>query len=48
MYLNHIRTKHGALLDTIRNEEQLTPKTNADIAAILEEFIPLSGLTLKA
>jgi len=48
MYLNHIRTKHGAILETIRREEQLTPKTNADIAAILEEFIPLTGLTLKA
>jgi F0F1-type ATP synthase alpha subunit len=48
LYLNHIRTKHGALLDTIRTEEQLTPKTDSDIAAILQEFIPQSGLTLKA
>jgi len=35
-------------LDTIRNEGQLTDKTNAEIASLLEEFIPSSGLTLKA
>ena len=47
LYLDHIRSKHQNLLDTIRTEGQLTDKTNAEIASLLEEFIPSSGLTLK-
>ena len=45
-YLNHLRGKHQSLLDTIRTEGQLTPKTNDDIAAILDEYIPASGLRM--
>jgi len=48
LYLDHLKSKHQNLLDTIRNEGQLTDKTNAEIASLLEEFIPSSGLTLKA
>lgn len=47
LYLAHLRSKHSVLLDTIRKEKVLTPKTNSEIAAILEDFIPTSGLTLK-
>ena len=48
LYLAHLKSKHQNLLDTIRVEGQLTDKTNAEIASLLEEFIPSSGLTLKA
>ena len=46
-YLEFIRARHQNVLDTIRVEGVLSPKTNSDIAAILDEFIPQSGLTLK-
>lgn len=48
LYLQFIKTKHMSILDTIRTEGALSDKTNADIAAILDEFIPTCGLTLKA
>ena len=48
LYLEHIHSKHGALLETIRKEGQLTPQSDAQIASILEEFIPTCGLTVKA
>merc|ERR1711879_1109840 len=44
LYLEHLRTKHQSLLDTIRKEGQLTPKTHGEIASFLEEFIPTSGI----
>ena len=43
-YLAYIRSKHQNTLDTIRNEGSLSAKTDADINAILTEFIPQSGL----
>ena len=48
LYLQFIKTKHMSILDTIRTEGALSDKTNADIAALLDEFIPTCGLTLKA
>lgn len=48
MYLETIHSKHANLLETIRNEGQLTPQTDGQIKAILEEFIPTCGLTIKA
>ena len=48
LYLNHIRTKHANVLETIKREGQLSAATNSEIASILEDFIPTSGLTLKA
>merc|ERR1712054_634948 len=48
LYLEYIKSKYQNVLDTIREEGQLTPKTDGEIASILEEFIPQSGLTLKA
>merc|ERR1711915_223976 len=38
LYLDHIRNKHGAILETLRTEGQVSDKTNADIAGVLEEF----------
>ena len=47
LYLQFIKSKHANVLDTIRTEGALSDKTNADIAAILDEFIPQCGLQLK-
>ena len=46
LYLDHIRNKHAHILETLRTEGQVSDKTNADIVAVLEEFIPTCGLTL--
>lgn len=48
LYLEHIRTKHSAILETIRTELELSKKTDADLATVIEEFLPTSGLNLKA
>lgn len=47
LYLDHIRTKHSNILETIRTELQLSKKTDADIATMIEEFLPTSGLNIK-
>ena len=47
-YLAHLKSKHQNLLDTIRIEGQLTKKTNDDIASVLDEYIPSTGLMIKA
>lgn len=46
-YLDFIRSKHQNTLDTIRNEGALSAKTDADINAILVEYLPASGLLAK-
>jgi F0F1-type ATP synthase alpha subunit len=46
MYLEHLRGKHANILETLRTEGQVSEKTNGDIAAVLEEFIPTCGLQL--
>ena len=46
LYLDHIRNKHAHIRETLRTEGQVSDKTNADIVAVLEEFIPTCGLTL--
>ena len=48
LYLETIHTKHAHILETIRTEGQLTKQTDGAIKAILEEFIPTCGLTIKA
>ena len=48
IYLEHVRSKHSAILETIRTELQLSKKTDADIATMIDEFLPTSGLTLKS
>jgi len=48
LYLDHIRGKHSHILETLRTEGSVSDKTNADIASVLEEFIPTCGLTLAS
>lgn len=43
-YLNHLRSKHSTLLNTIKQEGSLSAQTDAQIAAVLDEYIPQSGL----
>ncbi len=43
-YLKHLRSKHQTLLSTIRVEQQLTDRTDAEIASSLDEFLAQSGL----
>jgi F0F1-type ATP synthase alpha subunit len=43
-YLEHLRTKHSNVLETIRTEMQVSKKTDADIQTIIEEFLPVCGL----
>jgi len=45
--MEYIKTKHAGVLKTIKSEGEISEKTNADIAGILEEFIPQCGLTLS-
>lgn len=47
MFLELIKSKYRHILDIIRNEGSLSPKTESELRAILEEFIPSSGLALK-
>lgn len=46
LYLEHLRNKHSHILETLRTEGKVSDKTDADIAAVLDEFIPTCGLTL--
>ena len=43
-YLAHLKSKHSNLLETIRKDGVLSDQSNAEVAAILEDFIPASGL----
>jgi len=43
-YLAHLKSKHSNLLETIRKSGVLSDQSNAEVAAILEDFIPSSGL----
>jgi len=44
--LEHVKGKHPNIMETIRTEKEVSDKLSADIAAILDEFIPTCGLTL--
>ena len=43
-YLNHLRSKHQSLLDTIRVEGALNDRLNNEIANAIEEHLAQSGL----
>jgi len=43
-YLKHLRSKHQTLLATIRAEQELSERSDAEVAATLDEFIAQSGL----
>jgi len=47
LYLQQINSKAPHLFNTIRTEGQLSDKTDAELKAILEEFMPNSGLKMK-
>jgi len=40
LFMDHLKSKHSGVLESIRKEKQLTDKTNAELKSILEEFIP--------
>merc|ERR1712045_362226 len=48
MYLESIHSKAPQLPVTIRTEGYISDKTEADLAAFIEEFMPTSGLKMKA
>lgn len=48
LFLEHLRTKHPHIIETIRKEKQLNDKINAEMRQILEEFIPTAGLQMRA
>jgi len=48
LYLNLLKTKSPHIINNIKSEGQLSEKTDAELKAILEEFMPNSGLKMKA
>merc|ERR1711981_74042 len=48
MYLEAIHSKSPQLPVTIRTEGYISDKTEADLAAFIEEFMPTSGLKMEA
>ena len=48
LYIDHIRSKHAHILETIKTEKALSDKTNAELKQILDEFIPTAGLLMKS
>ena len=48
LFLDHLRTKHPHILESIKTEKQVSDKVNADLKQILEEFIPTAGLLMRA
>jgi len=44
VYLDHIRTKHSNILETIRTELAISDKLDADMKTMIEEFLPTCGL----
>ena len=39
-YMEYFKSKHQTLLDTIKNEKQLTDTTDKAVADVLDEFLP--------
>ena len=49
MFLDTLLSKHSHIIDSIRNEGgAIVDKTEAELKALLEDFMPNSGLKLKA
>jgi len=48
MYMDMLETKHSSILTTIRDENTINEKIDAELKAILEDFIPNSGLKMKS
>lgn len=47
LFLQHLRTNHPNILETIRKTGDLSKDTDAQLKSIVESFIPESGLALK-
>lgn len=47
-FLAHMRSKHANVIATIHAESALSDKSDADLKAILEEFMPNCGLKMKS
>ena len=48
LFLDHLKSKHTHIIESIRTEKALSDKTNAELKQILEDFIPTAGLQMKA
>ena len=48
MFLEHLKSKHPHIIDAVKAERALSDKTNSELKAILEEFIPSAGLQMKS
>ena len=48
MYLDMLTTKNSHILNTIREESTINEKIDAELKAILQDFIPNSGLKMKS
>jgi F-type H+-transporting ATPase subunit alpha len=46
-FLEIMKSKHRHILETIKKEGSISPKTESELRAILSEFIPSSGLAMK-
>ena len=47
MFLDHLKSKHAHIIESIKQEGQLSDKVDAEMKAILEDFIPNAGLKMK-
>lgn len=48
LFLDHLKSKHPHIIETVKIEKALSDKTNSELKSILEEFIPSAGLLMKA
>jgi len=48
LFLEHLKSKHSHIIESIKAEKQFNDKTNAELRQILEEFIPTAGLAMKS
>lgn len=48
LFLEHLKSKHPHIIETIKSEKALSDKTNSELKSILEEFIPTAGLQMRA
>jgi len=47
MFLEHMKSKHRNILDSIRTEGQISNKVESELRAIIDEFMPTTGLQFK-
>ncbi|MCP3681507.1 MAG: F0F1 ATP synthase subunit alpha [bacterium] len=48
LFLDYVKSKYKHILDNIRKDGSLSQKAEAELRAILDEFIPSSGLAMRA